>query len=168
MKTKNNTRETVDDQVRRIFLRSSAILLSAVLISMTVNAQDFWEQFSNNNNAGKMALLKAVNTSEKGTPSVALKAGNVDASTELNISFETFVCETEQEKELLLEPWMTAESYFSSATYFTEVEIEEALQLEDWMLNKDYFIHPSVFESVELETPLKIEAWMTDGRLWGF
>ena len=64
MKTKNSTRETVDDQVRRIVLRSSVILLSAVLISLTVNAQDLWEQFSNNNNAGKMALLKVDNTSE--------------------------------------------------------------------------------------------------------
>lgn len=168
MKTKNNIRETVDDQVRRIVLRSSSILLIAVLISLTVNARDFREQFSNNNNAGKMALLKVDNNSETETPSSDFKAGNADASTELNISFETFVCETEQEKEMLLEPWMTAESYFSTATFFTEVETEEALQLEDWMLSRDYFIQPSVSELVELETPLEIEAWMTDGRLWGF
>jgi hypothetical protein len=168
MKTKNNIREKVDDQVRRIFMHSSTILLSVLLISLTVNAQDFWEQFSSNSTAGKTALLKAENYSETETSSVTLKAGKFDATAELNISVETFVCETEHEKAIIIEPWMTAESYFSSVAFFTEVETEKALKVEDWMLNNYNFIHLSVSESVEFEKPLEIEDWMTDQHFWGF
>lgn len=162
MKTKNNTRETVDDQVRRMVLRGSAFLFSLVLFGQTANALNFQAQFSDNNTDRKMTLLK-VNETSKTEATVAAKG-----STELNISFETFVCEPEQEKDLVAEDWMMNESNFNSAAFITKEEAEESLKVEDWMLDNDYFVHSLVSESAELEKPLEIEAWMTNDQLWGF
>ena len=162
MKTKSNTRETVDDQLKRMVLRGSAFLLSLVLFSQTANALNSQEQFSDNNTGWKMTLLKVDETSKTETPTTT------KGSTELNTSFDAVVCEPELESELMAEAWMTDESYFNATIFFTREETEESLKVEDWMLDNDCFVNSSVSESVEVEKPLEIEAWMTNDHFWGF
>lgn len=154
MKTKNNTRETVNNQVRSFILRGSAILCGLALISLTVNAQSLWAQFSDYNGYGTM--------NETTTSNEVLYASNTTAPAESNSSTAAFALETELEEELELENWMTNSSYFTTANNFTEAETEEALRVESWMINSVYFGYTS--EAVEMERPLEIEPWMIEGE----
>lgn len=154
MKTKNNTRETVNNQVKSFILRGSAILCGLALISLTVNAQSLWAQFSNYNGYGKMT--------ETTTSNEVLYASNTTTPAESNSSTVAFALETEMEEELELENWMTNGSYFTATNNFTEAEAEEALRVESWMINSAYFGYAS--GAVEIERPLEIELWMIEGE----
>ncbi len=158
MKTKNNTRETVNNQVRSFILRGSAILCGSALISLTVNAQSLWAQFSDYNGYGTM--------NETTTSNEVLYASNTTAPAESNSSTAAFALETELEEELVLEDWMTNGSYFTATNNFTEAEAEEALRVEDWMINNSNFGTATVsgLEGIETERPLEIEAWMIAGE----
>lgn len=161
MKTKNNTRETVNDQVRRMVLRGSAIIFSLALITLTVNAQDLWKQFSKTGAYEKMALLMADQSSETEKTDAVFEAIDAEISIKLNHSSAAFSFETEQEDEMQLESWMIDESNFNATVDFNTIETEEALNVEDWMINNPNFSNEFAKESVELEKPLQIEAWMT-------
>ena len=82
MKTKNN--------VQKAILRSGAVVVSFVLISLTVSAQDFWKRLLTNSSFNEIAIAM-VETSGK-TEDAALPTEN---------STETFIFqnETEEEKE---------------------------------------------------------------------
>jgi len=54
MKTKNNVQKTI--------LRSLAVVLSFVLISFTVNAQDFWKKLLENSSFNEIALAMVEKT----------------------------------------------------------------------------------------------------------
>lgn len=158
MKTKNNTQETVTNQVKSIILRGSAILCGLALISLTVNAQSLWAQFSNYSGYSKMMETTASNE--------VVYASNTTTPAESNSSTKAFAIETELEEELELEDWMTNGSYFTTANDFTEAETEEALRVESWMINNSNFgtATSSGLEEIEMETPLEFEAWMIAGE----
>lgn len=159
MKTKNNTRETANNQVRSFILRGSAILCGLALISLTVNAQSLWAKFSGYNGYGKLTETTASNE-------VLYASNTTTTPAESNSSAVAFALETEMEEELELENWMTNSLYFTANNNFTEAEAEEALRVESWMLNCEYFGNASTSESVaiEIERPLEIESWMIEGE----
>ena len=161
MKTKNNTRETIDNQVHRMVLRGSAVILSLALISLTVNAQDLWKQFSNTRAYEKMAMLTVGQSSEIKEADVLFEIIDAEVSIKLKHSSTIFALETEQEVEMQLEAWMTNESNFISTINFNSIETEEALRVEDWMINNPYFENQLNSESVDIEKPMEIESWMT-------
>jgi hypothetical protein len=161
MKTRNNTQETVKSQVRKMVLRGVAVIFSLVLISLTVKAQDFWDQFLSNSTSGKTAIMRVEQTSDNEKANTTFIANSAELSTQANNSGETFLCETEVEKELEVESWMIDGTYFSEAAAITE-ETEEALTVEDWIISNINFNTQVTSIEVDAEPAIEIEGWMTN------
>ena len=150
MKTKNN--------VQKAITKSLAVIISLVLLSITVQAQEFWESVWSNNSINKIAMAM-VSDSEK--YSTEVKSGKTDNS----ITYARYFAE-EAEKNLQLEDWMVNDNLFNVNTNWFKVETEAALQLEDWMMNQDLFNVKTVEISNETEAPLLMEDWMTNTKIW--
>jgi hypothetical protein len=146
MKTKNNVQKTKNN-VQKTVLRSLAVVVSFVLISFTVTAQDFWKAVLANSSFNEIALAMA-ETSKKSTAApVSGKSAN-------------YIYENEYDGKLALEYWMTDNSNFE-ATSVPKVEKESELQVEDWMLDESFFS-----AATETDDELKVEDWMTNHEVW--
>ena len=141
MKTKNNVQKTV--------LRTAAVLVSFVLISLTVTAQEFWKAVLTKSSFNQIALAM-VETPKK--PVVTVSADTKFSQNEMYLS--------DYESKLNLEDWMTDEQSFK-VVEIKEVTKDENLKIEDWMLNDDLLT-----VTTETESPLKVEAWMTESKTW--
>lgn len=145
MKTKNN--------VQKAILKSMVMGLSLVLISLTLNAQDFWKTLMENNSFNVIALAMVDNTVEASP-----------ASTDANV-FAKYM-EEEIEETLDVEEWMTNETLFDAYSMYFEIETEEALELEDWMTKATNFSN-STFQIInETENELELEDWMISEKTW--
>ena len=160
MKTQNNTQETVNEQVKRMILRGSAVIIGLALISLAVNAQDLWNQFSNNSSYGKTALMMNNQDSETKKTDAVFEAIDAEIAIHFNNSAATFTLEAEQENTLQLEAWMTDEALFTSHVDFTAIETEEELTVESWMTDAINFSTGMIEVTVETEKPMEIEPWM--------
>lgn len=140
MKTKNN--------IQKAILKSLAVVTSLVLISITVNAQDYWKSLLENYNFNESELAMVDNSTVV-----------IPAETDANVFVS--LLEQETEEALELESWMTDESYFTIG-FSIEEEIENPLDLEDWMTNEALFNANSMYLEVETEGALQLEEWMTD------
>jgi hypothetical protein len=147
MKTKNNVQKTKNN-VQKTVLRSLAVVVSFVLISFTVTAQDFWKAVLANSSFNEIALAMA-ETSKKSK--VAVTVSNKSAN---------YIYENEYDGKLALEYWMTDNSNFE-ATSIPKVEKESALQVEDWMLDESFFSG-----APETDDELKVEDWMINDEVW--
>ncbi|MBV5315518.1 MAG: hypothetical protein JZU47_19615 [Prolixibacteraceae bacterium] len=156
MKTTNNAQKTVNGQMKMMVLRGAAVIISLVLISWTVSAQDFWKELLTNNTYGKIAMLMIEQDNETKSADAAIEAIEAELTIRANHSTEALVLEVEAEKELEIESWMTDESNFSASTNFFAVEAEEALIREDWMTNDVYFTSLTA----DAEPALEMETWM--------
>ncbi len=140
MKTKNNVQKTI--------LRFAAVVISFILISFTVSAQDFWKRLIAGSSFNEIALAM------------------VDHSKKVNYTSDTahasfdFVLNQEKDAPLVLEPWMTDENVFGETTTMITNETDASLMLEPWMLNE------KLFRGQEAEESLKIEDWMVSDRIW--
>ena len=141
MKTKNNVQKTI--------LRSIAVVVSFVLISITVSAQDFWKKLLESSSFNEIALAMVEISSEK---------TDSEARSE-NFNYANIV--TESEPSLEMEDWMSDESYFGVTGLQITTETEGSLEMEDWMLDEEVF---QVDENIEL--PLEVESWMTSEKVW--
>lgn len=141
MKTKNNVQKTV--------LRTGAVVASFVLISFTVAAQDFWKTLLTNSSFNQIALAMTEN-SKKLDPKVS------DSKT----NKATYIYENESEPKLVVEDWMTNNSYFRPVV-LQAVEKENELKVEEWMKNEKLFAIAN-----ETERPLALENWMTSSKVW--
>ena len=141
MKTKNNVQKTI--------LRSIAVVVSFVLISITVSAQDFWKKLLESSSFNEIALAMVEISSEK---------TDSEARSE-NFNYANVV--TESEPSLEMEDWMSDESYFGVTGLQITTETEGSLEMEDWMLDEEVF---QVDENIEL--PLEVESWMTSEKVW--
>ncbi|HKI90602.1 MAG TPA: hypothetical protein VKA38_16365 [Draconibacterium sp.] len=142
MKTKNN--------VQKAILRSGAVVVSFILISLTVSAQDFWKRLLTNSSFNEIAIAM-VETSGK-TETTALPA---------NYSSNAFIFQNETEPALELESWMTNTNYFNESEFQIVNSVEEPLELGNWMLDENYFNS----NKIEEET-LELENWMTSDKFW--
>jgi hypothetical protein len=141
MKTKNNVQKTV--------LSTSAVIISLVLISFTVTAQDFWKMVITNSSFNQIALALA-DTREKPKMQVV----NTETWVEKMLVVE------ETEEKLRVEPWMKETANFESQSLLAAPETENRLQVEAWMLDETHF------SSTNNEEPLRTEDWMLNDRLW--
>ena len=142
MKTKDNVQKTI--------LRSAAVIVSFVLISFTVSAQDFWKKLLTSSSFNEIALAMAETSKKPAQP----------ANTEATNS-GTFFWNEAQDENLEMENWMTNDSFFSLPVYRLNSETENNQTLEDWMLNENLFnANPAV------EEQLKLESWMTSEKVW--
>jgi hypothetical protein len=176
MKTKNN--------VQKAIKKSLAVIISLVLISITVNAQDFWKTVLENNSFSLIALAMTNDTEASQAKTDAYTTSETDAYAEYfvveteeamdiepwmleeNNFFTTVSLETEVENKLEIESWMTDETVFDVYAAYYKIEAEEALEVENWMLNKNYFGVQTVEIKTEIEETMEVEAWMTDSRTW--
>jgi len=142
MKTKNNIQKTV--------LRTSAVIISLVLISFTVTAQDFWKMVITNSSFNEIALAMT-DTREKPKSQP--------------VNNETWVVKLsqveEQEQELAVEDWMKESSNFDASGLLIQPETESNLRVEDWMMDENHFSNGN-----EIEMPLITEPWMYNERTW--
>ena len=93
MKTKNNVQKTI--------LRSIAVVVSFVLISITVSAQGFWKKLLENSSFNEIALAM-------------VETSNKEANTEPAAGdFYYSILENETEPNLELEDWMSRKGYDS-------------------------------------------------------
>ncbi|WP_346856772.1 hypothetical protein [uncultured Draconibacterium sp.] len=176
MKTKNNVQKAIS--------KSLAVIVSFVLISFTVNAQDFWKTVLENTSFNQIAMAMVDGTYPSPASADASSTTDADAfagyyaveteealelenwMTEADNFFASVNIETAVDNSLELESWMTNESLFNGmASYFT-VETEEALEVEDWMQNTQYFGVQTIEVELEEENALEVEAWMTDNKVW--
>ena len=140
MKTKNN--------VQKAILRSAAVVISFVLISFTVSAQDFWKRLLENSSFNEIALAMVETSNEMET-------------TEPTESFDFNLLEQESEQALNLEDWMMDNNFFGVSELEVNEVNEKDLEVEAWMLDESLF-------NVEKNNgnEMELESWMTSDKLW--
>ncbi len=147
MKTKNN--------VQKAILKSIAVIVSLVLVSFTVNAQDFWKSIFENEAISQIAMAMTAHDSEnknvtKGEAALATTVSAYEA--------------VETEEALKVEDWMLNEANFTAFSY-TE-ETEAPMVVESWMTNKSLFNNPVMDYSNATEAPMQVENWMVNDSLF--
>ena len=143
MKTKNN--------VQKAILRTGAVIISFVLISFTVSAQEFWKRIITNSSFNEIAVAMIETKEEAKLP----EKPDVLAS-------EGAYIKSIYEPELTLENWMINESYFYFDLFEIQNESDNPLSLENWMV--DYSTFSVLPTSDEL---LQLEDWMVSSARWG-
>ena len=108
MKTRSNTTGNSNSQVLSVLLRAAAVLVSVVLLSFTVSAQNLLKELLSYNSSGKMALLLV---DESNAKEATENAGTAN--------FEAFLVEEETEAPLNVENWMTNSNYFNATSVFS-------------------------------------------------
>jgi hypothetical protein len=139
MKTRNNVQKTI--------LSTAAVIMSLVMISFTVTAQEFWKTVITNSSFNQIAL--------------AMAETNADGKSKANISFIALYLQNEAEEQLTIESWMTDPGHFDHAARYIAEETENTLQVEDWMFDTERFENHEVTEA-----PMVIESWMTNEKTW--
>ena len=122
-----------------------------VLLSITVNAQNFWKTLIENNSFNQVAIAMAEKSFETATAH--------DNAAE-NTMWMAEYLEEEQEAAMQLENWMTDNIHFNA--FFAIEEKENALQLENWMTDAAFFCFFSGLMNTETEQPLEVEDWMLE------
>jgi len=136
MKTKTHFKKTA--------IRSGAVVVSFVLISFTVTAQDFWKKILTNSSFNEIAIAMIETGDEKTT-------GGSSSST--GADWESF--EMAFDPALELEGWMSDIERFGVDNFSQDIELEniadfssanvfpeadEVLSLENWMIEDDIWI----------------------------
>ncbi len=177
MKTTNN--------VQKAIKKTLAVIISLVLLSITVNAQNFWRAVLENSSFNQIAMAmvdaeESNRASDKAytTNYMDAYAGYFKVETEEAMELENWMVnennffysvavEVEADNSLELENWMTNETLFDGTAAFFEVEADATLELEDWMKSMDYFgVQKDAVEECPDEV-LELEAWMTNNKIWG-
>jgi predicted naringenin-chalcone synthase len=140
MKTKSNMKTKTNFQ--KAAMRTAAVVVSFVLVSFTVSAQDFWKKLLTNSTFNEIAMAMVEASQHEKLPQHS-EIGNAD----------WFDFDRAFDPELELEGWMTSESYFEVSTFPTSNE--EVFGL----INPNFNLHIN-------EEPLSIENWMTSADFW--
>lgn len=167
MKTQNNNQETSRSQVSKMTLRTSMVLVSVVLISLSVSAQDLWKELSNTLAYGKMILTLDEQSAETKNADDAIEVLNSELTVQLNNSKSFTKTATEASADVEYErsnesfimnaELQTAESAdIEIAKYATRlmntVEKEESNTLDNEMSNESFF------QDAELQTAKGVDA----------
>lgn len=147
---KTNFKSRRGNNVQKTILRSAAVIVSFVLISLTVSAQDFWKKLLENSSFNEIALAMVETSKES------------DGSKAPTADFNSILFENELEPALEMEDWMNNEVFFEVLNFELSDEAENKLELHDWMFND------SLFQTDKNEKiPLEVEAWMISKKVWG-
>ncbi len=142
MKTKTNFRKAA--------MRSVAVIVSFVLVSFTVSAQEFWKKVLTQSSFNEIAIAMVETSSKEKVP-----------ANSKNEASNWYYFDKAFDPALELEGWMTSENYFETTVFSLENEVENSLIVEDWMLNENLF-----YSYEAQEEPLKLESWMTSADFW--
>lgn len=179
LKTKNNNEMKTKNNVQQAILKSLAVIISLVIISFTVTAQDYWKSLLKNFNFNEVELAMVVEITNYNQ--VENSAYNFDKlltqETEEALELENwmidesnfttlFSIDEESESPLNVEDWMTDETLFTANSFYIEVETEETLNLENWMTDANYFEPSPIQIMKEADAKLDLEDWMLDEKLF--
>lgn len=142
--TTNNVQKTENKKTETTKMKSFAVVIGLVLISISVSASGIF----------KAQLI--------GLENERLLANTT--TTEVNHASKVFFLETSVEKSLELEKWMTDVNYFGSQMTGLALETEESLSVEDWMLANQNFSGTTIIN--ERDSDMQVEAWMLDELIW--
>jgi hypothetical protein len=153
MKTTNNAQKTENVQVKRLVVRATVILCSLIIISLTsTSAQELWKQIFSDGSFGTMVGLKVQETTEFQAADAVAKIIMDETEAKLNHSAEAISIETENEKELAIEPWMTDTCLFTS-NYFTIIEEKDPeFNVESWMIDNKNFYNQNAEQKAKIES----------------
>jgi hypothetical protein len=151
MKTKNNIQKTVNGQIRKMILNGSVLLAIMVLISWSVNGQAYWNNFFNTIEQ-QVEFEKADALAE---------AVNAEMEKKFHNSVKLLTVESENEKNLGIEIWMTNEALFTGKFEVIE-ETDKSLNLEGWMVKSPIAENSKNYIQAETDQTLKVEEWMTN------
>ena len=170
--------------VQKTVKKSLAIIASIVLISFTVNAQDFWRSILENETLNEIAGTMVDGRS-------SFKSGVHGSATNVN-GYKVHML-NEKEESLKLEDWMKDEhrfetlkvnsntdlntkNYAKTASYFTTPEPEQKLELEPWMMDENNFNTGEKIVNAdetnnfilqdEKDKKLELEDWMVNNDYW--
>ena len=116
MKTKNNVQKTI--------LRAGAVVISFVLISFTVSAQEFWKRLLTNSSFNEIVIAMIETDDDKtGVP--------VETTTKSTFQFYAV---RELDNKLHLEDWMLNEFYLEMPQFEGFKKVENALEHKTRML----------------------------------
>jgi len=178
MKTRNN--------VQKAATKTLAVIISLVLISFTVKAQDFWKNVLSNNSFNQIAMVMVDNTESSVNESNSASASIADMFAEYlveesdevldvedwmvneNNFYRNLDIETEAEGNLELEGWMMNEDVFNTVTEALQAEPEESMELENWMTTEKIFGVRTMLIVQEQDAKLGLEPWMVDKNVWNF
>ncbi|MDP2889282.1 MAG: hypothetical protein Q8P34_10015 [Bacteroidota bacterium] len=144
MKTTNNVQKTENKKTETTKMKSFAVVIGLVLISISVSAGGIF----------KTQLI--------GQEKEQLLA--YTTLSEVKHSSNAFFLETSIEKSLELESWMTDVTYFGAQMNDFALETEESLSVEDWMLANQNFAGTTIMN--ESDKNLQVEAWMLNASIW--
>ena len=154
MKTKNTRRASATlrgNNVQKAVLRTIAVIVSFVLISYTVSAQEFWKKLLTNSSFNEIAIAMTKTNAETASSAI---------SNEMNST--RFYFEDATEPSMELESWMTNKNTFSIFSLNLENEVEIPLTIENWMLDGTNFGSDNLQDE-----DLELESWMTSAKVWG-
>jgi len=178
MKTRNN--------VQKAATKTLAVIISLVLISFTVKAQDFWKNVLSNNSFNQIAMVMVDNSTSSANESGSASASYADMFAEYlteesddaldvedwmvneNNFFRSVNLENESEGSLEMEDWMTNENLFNVTAEALQAEPESAMELENWMTSEKAFGVRYMVIIEEKDSELELEPWMVDYRVWNF
>ena len=155
MKTRKTRRASATlrgNNVQKAFLRSLAVIISFILISYTVSAQEFWKKFLTNSSFNEIAIAMTKAPAEKTASGISTKMNST-----------RFYLEQVTEPNMELEKWMTNANTFSIFSLNLENEVEIPLAIENWMIDAANFENSNVNEE-----RLGLESWMISIRVWEF
>ncbi len=139
-----------ENRIQQVVLKTTAVLISLVLLSYNINAQGIWKTMWEDASLA-METYQAENNEVIYASNVAAK--EADDAMELEswmINTRHFTAhvelKTETENALELEAWMTDAAYFAPAN-FAAPEAEEALELENWMVINDFGVEKDSVEN---------------------
>lgn len=87
-------------------------------------------------------------------------AGTIHSPENLDATTDRFTEDTEHEKSLAIEDWMTDAANFGTSNLTEVIETEEPLCVESWMADAGYF------SGTESDRRLTLENWMTEPKNW--
>ena len=167
MKTKNNIQKTVKSQINMMVLRGSAVVISLILISWSVTAQNFWDQFLNNPAYDQTTVPQEEQPSENGNMNSTLEVTKTDVSEKTPSSNLNSVSELNSEVGFEFENEVSKSVIEYNANRFVEDEMSN--EIENWksvneetdIVASENGIEYKANRFVEDEMSNEIEDWKT-------
>jgi hypothetical protein len=148
MKTKNNAQGNGNNQFNGMIFRSITVIVSVVLISWTVGAQNFWEQVLISQNAGNLAMTGTENPFEKSQSNLMTSTFEMKVEDLATNSSEANFESVETELELQVEAY--------NASEYVNAEISE--ETENFLNTGN----EAIIESIEANLESQVEAYNAD------
>lgn len=139
MKTRTNFRKAA--------VRSAAVVVSFILISFTVSAQEFWKKLLTNSSFNEIAIAMI----EPGKGGSAIDNSRINEA-----DWKQF--DRAFDPALELEGWMSSEEHFGLGALYNEQEADIPSAGQTGLMYLDY--------SPDASEPLNLEAWMIDNGAW--